>query len=577
MTTRLYLRSIGLLWNEGRTALGLALAGLAVATVQLAEPVIFGWVIDALSHGASSFPLIGLWALLGLVGIAAGVSLAIVTDRFAHRRRLAALQQGFEHSMCLPAGYHSERGSSAVVRTILAGSDSLFWIWLASLRDQLPALFGIALLIPTAVGMDARMAGILIVLAIVYTVLNVVVIGKTSDGQQAVERHHNALSGRVGDVLSNVTIVQSYSRFAAEAAALRQLVERLLAAQYPVLTWWGVLTVLQRSAATLTMVSVFAFGAVLVQRGELTIGEIVAFSAFGSLMIGKLDQVSSFFVRTNERLPQVRSFFELLDEVPSVVDGPNAKALPSVQGRIEYDQVSFCYGQSGHGVFDLSFSVEPGQTVALVGPTGSGKSTTLALLQRLRTPSTGCIRVDGEDIRDVKLASLRNGLSVVFQEAGLFNRSIAENIAVGSPHASAQDVRRAARLAEAHDFIISKPGGYDSSVGERGEALSGGERQRLALARAILKDAPVLILDEATSALDAATESRIKRALDRLRQGRTTFIIAHRLSTVVDADLILVFDQGRIVERGKFNELLLQGGLFAKLVNAGGFAVPKAA
>jgi ATP-binding cassette subfamily B protein len=573
----LYLRSIGLLWSEGRTALGLALAGLAVATVQLAEPVIFGWVIDALSHGASSFPLIGMWALLGLVGIAAGVSLAIVTDRFAHRRRLAALQQGFEHAMSLPAGYHSERGSSAVVRTILSGSDSLFWIWLASLRDQLPALFGITLLIPTAVGMDARMAVILIVLAIVYTVLNVVVIGKTSDGQQDVERHHNALSGRVGDVLSNVTIVQSYSRFASEAAAMRQLVERLLSAQYPVLTWWGVLTVLQRSAATLTMVSVFAFGAVLVQRGELTIGEIVAFSAFGSLMIGKLDQVSSFFVRTNERLPQVRNFFDLLDEVPNVIDGPDAKTLPSVQGRIEYDNVSFRYGRSGQGVFDLSFSVEPGQTVALVGPTGSGKSTTLALLQRLRTPSDGSIRIDGEDIRDVKLASLRSALSVVFQEAGLFNRSIADNIAVGAPNASAADIRRAARLAEAHDFITSKPGGYDLMVGERGEALSGGERQRLALARAIVKDAPVLILDEATSALDAATESRIKRALDRLRDGRTTFIIAHRLSTVVDADLILVFDHGRIVERGRFNELILQGGLFAKLVNAGGFAVPKAA
>ena len=201
--------------------------------------------------------------------------------------------------------------------------------------------------------------------------------------------------------------------------------------------------------------------------------------------------------------------------------------------------------------------------MALVGPTGAGKTTALALLQRMRRPDAGRITVDGRDIAGVTLASLRRNVAVVFQEAGLFNRSIAENIRIGRPEADDAAVAEAARLAEAADFIEAKPGGYDFVIGERGAPLSGGERQRLALARAILKDAPILILDEATSALDAATEARVKRALDRLRAGRTTFIIAHRLSTVADADEILVLDGGRIVERGDFRALVAAGGLFA--------------
>ena len=192
----------------------------------------------------------------------------------------------------------------------------------------------------------------------------------------------------------------------------------------------------------------------------------------------------------------------------------------------------------------------------------------------MRDPDAGRISIDGTDIATVTLTSLRAAVAVVFQEAGLFNRSIADNLRVGRPDATDAELERAARLAEAHDFVMAKPGGYAFVIGERGASLSGGERQRLAIARAILKDAPVLILDEATSALDAETEARIKRALDRLRQGRTTFIIAHRLSTVADADLILVMDRGRIVERGGFRELVAQGGLFARLVAEGGFTEP---
>jgi ATP-binding cassette subfamily B protein len=238
--------------------------------------------------------------------------------------------------------------------------------------------------------------------------------------------------------------------------------------------------------------------------------------------------------------------------------------------------VTYRFKNSDQGVFDISFEAPAGKTVALVGPTGAGKTTTLALLQRLRSPNSGSISVDGHDIADVTLNSLRHNIAVVFQDAGLFNRSIAENIRVGRSEATDAEVEEAARLAEAHDFIAKKPGGYQFVIGERGASLSGGERQRIAIARAILKNAPILILDEATSALDVDTEARIKRALDRLRRDRTTLIIAHRLSTVANADTILVLDGGRTVERGTFGELVALQGLFAHLVSEGGFTVPEA-
>jgi ATP-binding cassette subfamily B protein len=258
-----------------------------------------------------------------------------------------------------------------------------------------------------------------------------------------------------------------------------------------------------------------------------------------------------------------------------VVDKPGASPLVAVGGEVRFEDVTFRYGPGAQGVFDLSLLARPGETVALVGPTGSGKTTTLALLQRIREPESGRISIDGHNIADVSLGSLRHAIAVVFQDAGLFNRSIAENIRVGRPNASDTDVERAARLAEAHEFIMRKPEGYQFVIGERGASLSGGERQRVAIARAILKDAPILILDEATSALDAETEARIKRALDTLRKGRTTFIIAHRLSTVSNADRILVLDEGRIIERGRYRELVAKGGLFARLVSEGGFTVPE--
>jgi ATP-binding cassette subfamily B protein len=572
---QVYRRTLALLAAERGITIALVIAGMVIAIVQVYEQKLFGWVVDALAKGDQAFGIIGLWAALGLGSILASVVVAVMADRLAHRRRLAAMGLAFERAITLPISYHAEKGSGAVVRTILSGTDALFWLWLSFLREQLTALVGIAFLVPVALNIDLRMTAILGVLAVVYMLLNVIVVRKTSDGQAAIESYHNNVYGRVGDVLGNVTVVQSYTRLGAEMQAMRSIMNDLLTAQYPVLTWWGILTILTRAAATITMVIVFAAGAILVQRGEATVGVIVTFVGFANLLIAKLDQLSGFVVRIYQQAPTLRTFYELLDTKAAIIEKPGAKDLPAVKGEVKFLGVSFRYGTGSQGVFNIEFEAEPGKTIALVGPTGSGKTTTLALLQRMRAPDDGKIVVDGWDVSDVTINSLRHNIAVVFQDAGLFNRSIAENIRVGRPDASDEDVRRAARLAEADEFISQKTGGYDFVIGERGLSLSGGERQRLAIARAILKDAPILILDEATSALDAETEAKIKRALDTLRKGRTTFIIAHRLSTVSDADTILVLDKGRIVERGTFRSLVAANGLFARLVREGGFTEPQ--
>ncbi len=577
MTTNIftiYRRAVAMLLPERGLAIMLALASMALAVVQLAEPVLFGWVVDELTKGSSAFGLIGLWAILGLLGILAGVVVAIYADRLAHRRRLAAMADAFERAIALPLAYHADRGSGAVTNTILRGTNELFWVWLGAMREQMTAITGVLLLIPTALAVDWRMTAILAALVVIYTFLNLYVVNRTRTDQMKVETYHSDVTGRVVDVLGNVTVVQSYTRLAAESEALKAVMGNLLNAQYPVLTWWGILTILQKAAATIAMVAIFAMGAMLAVRGELTVGQIVSFVAFANLLIGKLDQISGFVVRVQQAAAALQRYYDLLDEQPAIADKPGARELTSVKGDVGYEGVSFHFPGTDLGVSDLTFAARQGETVALVGPTGSGKSTTMALLQRLRAPEHGLIRIDGHDIADLTQHSLRANIAVVFQEAGLFNRSIAENIRIGRPNATDAEIQRAARLAEAHDFIMRKPDGYEFIIGERGAALSGGERQRIALARAILKDAPVLILDEATSALDAETEARIKRALDALRKGRTTFIIAHRLSTVADAHEILVLEHGRIIERGRFNQLAAAGGLFARMVEEGGFTAP---
>jgi ATP-binding cassette subfamily B protein len=266
--------------------------------------------------------------------------------------------------------------------------------------------------------------------------------------------------------------------------------------------------------------------------------------------------------------PRVAEFFEVLDTDPVVRDRPDAVDPGRLRGLVEFQDVSFSYDGKRPAVADLSFTALPGETVALVGATGAGKSTALGLLHRAFDPQSGVVKVDGMDIRALTLTALRRNIGVVFQEVLLFNRSIAENLRVGKPDATEEEMRAACAGAQVLDVIERQPEGFETNAGERGRLFSGGERQRLSIARALLKDPPILILDEATSALDAITEARVQAALAEVMKGRTTFVIAHRLATIRNANRILVFESGRIIESGSFDELMRLGGHFAELARS---------
>ena len=292
------------------------------------------------------------------------------------------------------------------------------------------------------------------------------------------------------------------------------------------------------------------------------------FVSFATILIQKLEQVVSFINNLFMEAPRLAEFFTVLDAVPAVHDRVDAIDAGRLKGLVEFHDVSFSYDGKRPAVEDLTFTALPGETIALVGPTGAGKSTAIALLHRAFDPQSGFIRIDGMDVRGLKLAALRRNIGVVFQEALLFNRSLADNLRVGKPDASDEELAQAAARAQAREFITRAGQGFDTNAGERGRMLSGGERQRLSIARALLKDPPILILDEATSALDAVTEAKVNAALDEVMKGRTTFVIAHRLSTIRNATRILVFDGGRVIETGTFDELVAKGGRFAEMARA---------
>jgi ABC-type multidrug transport system fused ATPase/permease subunit len=268
------------------------------------------------------------------------------------------------------------------------------------------------------------------------------------------------------------------------------------------------------------------------------------------------------------RQPVIRDYFAILNTASSVPERPAARSFACKRADVVFDNVSFAYRQGETVLHNVSFEARAGSTIALVGQTGAGKTTAMALLQRQWDPTAGGILINGTDLRDIPLATLRKHIGVVFQDSLLFNRTIRDNLLVAKPDARHEELLHACRLADADSFICQMPDGYDTLLGERGMNLSGGQKQRLAIARALLKDPPILILDEATSALDTATEVQIARALHAVRQGRTTFIVAHRLSTIRSADEILVFHHGRIVERGSFDQLVRRNGRFSELVEA---------
>ena len=474
----------------------------------------------------------------------------------------------FEHVLQLPLAFHTATHSGRVLKVMLEGSNGMAWLWLGFFRDHLATFVALTILLPLTVFLNWRLGLLLVALVAIFALLTGYVLRKTETLQGSVERYHSNLAEHASDALGNVPVIQSFTRIEAETRALRGIIHQLLQAQNPVLSWWALASVATRAAATITVTSIFLIGTWLHLQGLASIGEIVTFMSIATMLIGRLQDAVGFVNSLFMQAPKMAEFFEILDTVPAVHDRANARNVERFRGEVCFDNVSFSYDGRRPAILDVSFMVEPGKTVALVGATGSGKSTTLALLHRAFDPQSGCIKIDGDDIRDLTLAALRRNIGVVFQEPMLFARSIRENLQVGRPDVTDEEMIAALERAQASEFLMRQMDGLDTILGERGRSLSGGERQRLSIARALLKNPPILVLDEATSALDAATERKLQRALDEVMRGRTTFVIAHRLATIRNADRILVFEQGRIVETGTFDELVAKGGRFAELARA---------
>ena len=567
---QVYARALRYLGKNKWRVTAVVIANIVLAVITIAEPILFGWIIDAISSGGAVTNVLILWAGFGVFNTIAYVLVAREADRLAHGRRASLLTEAFGRIISMPLSWHHQRGTSNALHTLLRAAESLFGLWLEFMRTHLATAVAILFLIPTAISMDWRLSIVLFCLSIFYWIIGVAVMKRTKEGQASVESHYHQVFSHVSDSISNVSVLHSYNRIEAETQALKAYTKDLLKAQYPVLDWWALAGGLNRTASTVSMGVILVIGTTLVQRGEIRVGDVVAFIGFANLLIARLDLLRQFATQIFEARAKLEDFFALEDSVEDRAEPANAGELRDANGEVEFRDVTFGFANTKQGVHNISFTARAGQTVAIVGPTGAGKTTLINLLQRVYDPQAGKILIDGIDISTVTRKSLRQQIATVFQDAGLLNRSISDNISLGREGATEDDIIKAAEAAAAAEFIETRLNGYETTVGERGNKLSGGERQRIAIARAILKNAPILVLDEATSALDVETEARVKVAIDKLRQDRTTFIIAHRLSTVRDADTVIFLDNGRVAEMGSYDELSRLGGRFASLLRTSG-------
>lgn len=573
----LYGRVIRMLGPEARLAWILTGANLTLVAAVVAAPILLGRAIDILivSQATGSIPswpvlvaLIFAFTGLCLLAVGGGAIVALYADRLAHRRRHGVLTTYFEHALQLPRNIEGGPHSGRLMKIMLSGTDAMWALWRDLFRDSFAATASIALLLPLALFLNWKLALILTGTGAAFALLAVLILRRTSTLQGSVEGHYSDLAERSSDVLSNIGLVQGFARVDAEVASLKDLVDRLLAAQIPVLSWWALAAVLTRAATTLAVLLIFLAGVWLRLHGQTSIGDIVMFMTFAGVLIGQLETIVRFINRLSDQAPQLQDFFGVLDTAPAVRDRPDGIDPGRLRGLVEFRAVCFAYHGKQPAVTDLSFTVLPGETTALVGATGAGKSTALALLHRAFDPQAGTIMVDGMDLRGLRLSALRHNIGTVLQETPLLNRSFAENLKLAKPDATESEMRESLARAQALDVVDASADGLGTQVGESGRLLSPAERQRLTIARALLKDAPILILEEAPGALEAAVDTKLQTALEEVTKNRTTFVIAHRLATIRNATRILVFDGGRIVESGSYDQLIQAGGRFTALAKA---------
>ncbi len=546
-----------------------SLALLGLTAVDMVFPIILRQVIDQ-GLGAGVAGVLVSAALLivglGLARAALGYLQRYNTEWVSHRVSYDLRNRLYAHVQRLPFSFHDRTQSGQLISRIIEDVRSIERFTgqgMAELARVALLLAGIITLLLLA---DTRLA--LITLAPLLPLLLLTTrFGRRVSGLfLRVDQALGSLSARLQENVSGVQVVRAFAREPHEIERFDALNRALYSARLTVIGEWAKIMPSTFVLHILSTILLLWFGGQQVLAGQLTLGSLVAFNSYLVLLAEPLQILAWLVNAAGEAAAGVQRSLEILDEPLTIQSPPNAVELPTLQGQVSFRGVCFRYRGGGQPALEgVELEVEPNQVVALVGPTGSGKTTLVNLIPRFYDVTEGAVLVDGVDVRQVELGSLRRQIGIVLQTSLLFSATLRENIAYGRPEAPLEAVVAAARAAQAHEFIEQLPAGYDTVVGERGVTLSGGQRQRVAIARALLLDPRILILDDSTSSVDTETEAKIQLALARLMRGRTTFVIAQRLSTVRRADLIVVMDRGRIVQRGTHDQLLAQPGLYRQI------------
>ncbi len=551
------------------TLAGVISLALLLAALSAVDPLLMKYLFDALERrsGLSSLGVImgGLVALeLARAGLQAWLGVLswdvrLGVDYTMREKVMSKLNS-------LPMSFHQGETIGATMNRINQGIAGCVTAFCETAFNLFPTLLYLVLSVTAMLQMEWRLAIAVIVFAPLPAIIGAWAAPEQMHRERRLVERWNSIYGRFNEVLAGMMTVKGFAMEEEEKRRFMQGVREGNEVVRRGVRTDNVTGTLRSLAATAARLTALAIGGYLIFRQEMTVGTLLAFLGYIGGLFGPVQGLTNTYQTLRKATVSLEAIFSILDAEDVVADGPGASDVRPLKGEVEFRQVSFGYHPGSPVLRGVSLTARPGETIALIGPSGSGKTTLLALLQRFYSLTDGSITVDGVDIKRMTQRSLRSQIGVVFQDAHLFNDTVRANIAYGRPAAAQVEVEAAARAAHAHEFIMALPEGYDTIVRERGSRLSGGQRQRIAIARALLKNPPILILDEATSALDSESEYLIQRALKTLLSGRTAFVIAHRLSTVRDADRIVVIQEGVIAEAGNHTELLAHGGYYASLV-----------
>jgi ATP-binding cassette, subfamily B, heavy metal transporter len=562
------------LWQyRWRVAAALAfMVAAKVATVSV--PLLLKELVDRLTIAPGSVAML-LVVPIGLV-VAYG-ALRLCTSLFTELRELIFAKategaarsislQVFKHLHNLSLRFHLERQTGGMTRDIERGTRAVHSLISYSLYSIVPTLIEVAMVLTLlAVKFDVWFALITVIALVAYITYTVTVTEWRTKFRRQMNELDATAHTRAIDSLLNYETVKYFNNEAFEAKRYDENLERLRKASLKSQQSLSMLNTGQQIIITVALVAMLWRATEGVAQGRMTLGDLVMINAFMIQLYIPLNFLGVLYREIKQSLTDLDKMFTLLDREREVADGPHAKTLHVTQGHVVFDHVHFAYDPAQPILHDVSFDIPPGKTVAVVGPSGAGKSTLARLMYRFYDVQAGAITIDGQALPNITQESLRRSIGIVPQDTVLFNDTVAYNIGYGKPGSSQAEIEAAARAARIHDFIASTPKGYETAVGERGLKLSGGEKQRVAIARTLLKNPPIMIFDEATSALDSANERAIQAELKSASEGKTALVIAHRLSTVVDAHQIVVLEAGRVVEKGTHLELLAKGAVYARM------------